>query len=265
MDITSAFKTATRQNSKLYGNVEYDPLTENNDETPSEKFDPPSQSRRRKRPGLLLGLSILSIIISAMIISFGWVKLETLSASLKDAVHEIHETKHLLKQEKHYDHASKPKAPTGLELGHCGNSNEEARALGCKFDPMTWAWMRPECYREELISDFLNRTDWHFYLHDTLLPEEEIPIEEWLRGDYYELWTPKKYHFFHCTYMWRKVHLALLEHLPMDSDTIKMDHTIHCEMAVTHDIYPVEHYECDDWPGACPTLVQAGWTKCGWY
>ncbi|KAI1128413.1 hypothetical protein F5Y10DRAFT_176459 [Nemania abortiva] len=34
--------------------------------------------------------------------------------------------------------------PTGDELGSCGGSVEEARSLGCVFDPMSWAWQRPE-------------------------------------------------------------------------------------------------------------------------
>ncbi|KAI0100720.1 hypothetical protein F4776DRAFT_649443 [Hypoxylon sp. NC0597] len=82
----------------------------------------------------------------------------------------------------------KTSKPTGEEFGSCGNSPGEAQSLGCVFDPMSWAWQRPECYNVELINDFLNKTDWHFYPNNATRPKEELPREVWARGGYNGAW-----------------------------------------------------------------------------
>jgi hypothetical protein len=70
-------------------------------------------------------------------------------------------------------------SPTGEELGDCGLSHtvEDARARGCVFDPMSWLWVRPECYEQELIDDFMNRTEWLWHTDWRLTPESEVPLE----------------------------------------------------------------------------------------
>jgi hypothetical protein len=93
--------------------------------------------------------------------------------------------------------------PTGAEIGDCGSSHtvEEARAMGCKFDPMSWLWVRPECYDQELIDDFMNRTEWSWHTDWKLTPETEVPLDIIFRGDHPQLFTAKKYHAIHCQYM----------------------------------------------------------------
>jgi hypothetical protein len=107
--------------------------------------------------------------------------------------------------------------PTGMELGDCGSNHtpEEARAKGCLFDAMSWLWVRPECYDQALIDNFMNRTDWSWHTDWRLTPESQVPLETVLRGDHPHLFTQKKYHSIHCTYMWQKMHKALLEHTPV--------------------------------------------------
>jgi hypothetical protein len=152
------------------------------------------------------------------------------------------------------------------ELGDCGHSSDEARAHGCRFDPMTWAWQRPECYREELIESFLNRTEWRMYTNYTLHPEEEIPREEWMRGDHDVVYAENKYHLVHCTYMWRKLHSAFLHHLPTDSDSMAEHHSLHCEVQVINNITHEVEFDCPEGlPFACPTRLQSGRATCKYY
>ena len=155
--------------------------------------------------------------------------------------------------------------PSGIELGDCGSSPtvEEARAKGCLFDPMSWLWVRPECYDQSLIDNFMNRTDWSWHTDWRLTPESQVPLEDVFAGDHPQLFTGKKYHSIHCTYMWVKMHKALLEHRPVDTDLTDWHHTYHCE-EVLLEPYLHEDTECTD-EMICPTLVRATWTSCGYY
>ncbi|KAJ8121552.1 hypothetical protein ONZ43_g2022 [Nemania bipapillata] len=154
--------------------------------------------------------------------------------------------------------------PTGDELGGCGDSVEEARSKGCVFDPMSWAWQRPECYHPELVADFLKRTDWHFYTTKEMRAADEVPYEAWVRGDY-----PQRYnrHQFHCTYSWRKFHEAFRAKAPMDNDILQMAHTMHCDSVFLHDYDPaLATRPCDALPGGCQlTELHAGFNRCGWW
>lgn len=88
----------------------------------------------------------------------------------------------------------------GVNLGDCGKLStvEEARALGCIFDPMSWVWVRPECYDAELVADFMNRTDWSWHTDPKLTPESVVPMDEIYRGDHPKLFISKMYHTVHC-------------------------------------------------------------------
>ncbi|PHH78510.1 hypothetical protein CDD82_3019 [Ophiocordyceps australis] len=162
--------------------------------------------------------------------------------------------------------SSSVKTPTGDELGHCGDTVAEARALGCIFDPMSWAWQRPECYNADLVADFLARMDWRFYYSNNTLPSEQVPRQVWLSGDNPKLYTSRAWHAFHCTYSWRKLHEAFRSKKPMDNDILKLQHTMHCDTVFLHDLDPKLTADCDSWPDGCRiTEVNAGFNSCGWY
>lgn len=92
-------------------------------------------------------------------------------------------------------------ATTMRDYGDCGSSEtvEEARAKGCIFDPMAWIWVRPECYDQKLVDDFMNRTDYSWHTNPKLTPESLVPLDVVFRGDHPKLFTQKKYHYVHCT------------------------------------------------------------------
>jgi len=161
--------------------------------------------------------------------------------------------------------SSLPAAPTGRELGDCGSDEtaESARAAGCKFDPMSWIWVRPECYPEDLIYDYFNRTGFKFYKDWHLRPEDEIPMDQVYYGTDMQVYTEKNFHAVHCSYMWRKMHAAMVGRLPIDSDLSNWHHTIHCESIHLNEIF---HEDVDCSPEMiCPTQLIPLWTSCGYF
>jgi hypothetical protein len=138
----------------------------------NRKWKPSTRSRSQK-------LAIIRVILAVAVLLTCTVTL------LSFAV-----TEHHIESLLHYN----------AEYGDCGSTHtvEEARAKGCVFDPMSWVWTRPECYDEELVADFLNRTDWEWHTDPKLKSESKVPLEVAIRGDYPRLFIHKKYHSIHC-------------------------------------------------------------------
>ncbi|MCJ1377073.1 hypothetical protein MMC17_000163 [Xylographa soralifera] len=159
----------------------------------------------------------------------------------------------------------RPRRPTGDEFGGCGTEGniEEAKALGCVFDPASAIWVRPTCYDQEIVDEFLGRTNYRFFSNISLEDQYELPLEEWKRGEHTHWWGERKFHHLHCYYMWEKLHRAFLNHSPIDSHHARLHHTQHCS-----------HYFLDpvlipDFPtGKDYHLKVSGtnsWTTCGYY
>jgi hypothetical protein len=130
------------------------------------------------------------------------------------------------------------KSPAGMDSdsdkgSYCGNSTAEARALGCRFDPMSFNWLPPACYDEELITEFLAVDNWVWYKDNS--SATPMPFSEVQSGEYPLMWVTRKFHLYHCTYQWRKFHRAILEGKPVDDYVGKYDHTAHCEGILTED------------------------------
>ncbi|OAA50779.1 hypothetical protein BBO_00726 [Beauveria brongniartii RCEF 3172] len=85
------------------------------------------------------------------------------------------------------------------DFGDCGSDNtvEQARAKGCVFDPMGWVWVRPECYDDKMIHEFMNRTEFTWHTEPKLRPDTQVPLEVVFRGDHPKLFTQRKYHDIH--------------------------------------------------------------------
>lgn len=173
------------------------------------------------------------------------------------------------------------------DYGDCGQSEtvEEAREKGCVFDPMSWIWVRPECYDAELVAEFMNSTDFSWHTEPKLKPETKLGMDVIFRGDHPKLFTQKDYHTVHCfvrllpassflgnpgltqltpsQYMMKKMHKAILEHRPIDSYLTEWHHTNHCGMVMLNDILH-EDTDCAA-PKVCPTWVRATWTACRRY
>ncbi|KAH6653031.1 hypothetical protein BKA67DRAFT_659678 [Truncatella angustata] len=119
-------------------------------------------------------------------------------------------------------HSSDP-APSSA---HCGNSSAEAAAMGCSFDIMSFTWSRKACFDEELMHEFLAARNWTWWLASD--GNQEVAMETVALGIHPRLFVSWEYHLFHCTYMWKKMHRALLRGTPLDSYLLDQNHTAHC-------------------------------------
>ena len=126
------------------------------------------------------------------------------------------------------DHMSHTKS-SPLTLESCGQTPQEARALGCHFDLLSFAWQAPECYDAENTQAFLNHNvneTWTYFAD----PYDKTPRskEEAVSGEYVTYVTAE-YHFTHCTYMWRQMHRAYMLRGYIDEHLENWNHTLHCQ------------------------------------
>ncbi|KAL1622437.1 hypothetical protein SLS54_005002 [Diplodia seriata] len=108
---------------------------------------------------------------------------------------------------------------------HCGNSPEEAQALGCVWDLMSFGWIHPRCYNPEesqLWMDKYGPWKWYYDLNATA----EIPDDE-LTGTR-RVYTEQGYHVVHCLYIFKLLHLAGMSGHIVTDEAIPLAHTQHC-------------------------------------
>ncbi len=116
----------------------------------------------------------------------------------------------------------------------CGNTSEEAMRAGCRFDVMSFTWSVPDCFDEELMEDFLS-LDWTWWLDDS--HTKLANFDDVAAGMHAALYVSWKYHKFHCAYMWKKMHRAILSGRPLDSYIGSVEHTQHCGgILLDHDV-----------------------------
>lgn len=118
---------------------------------------------------------------------------------------------------------------------HCGNSTEEARALGCEFDILSYTWTPKECYDKETADEFrqwLNLPErfprpWPFFADKN--KTEWVPSEEALSERVHMMsYAPQEEHIGHCIFMMRRMHRINAGGARMNSRFGKYSHTEHC-------------------------------------
>ena len=119
--------------------------------------------------------------------------------------------------------------PTSTRQANCGSSPASARARGCHFDILSYAWQTLECFDADLMSEFTSfNQNWTFYTHlnDTTDP---VNIVEAMEGDKQVLYVDWQFHVVHCTFVWRQMHRALAGRGYIDSHVGSYKHTMHCQ------------------------------------
>ena len=119
----------------------------------------------------------------------------------------------------------------------CGNSTAEAKALGCRFNPLSMAWLRDECYDDDVTQAFLDAGPWQYFTDAA--GEHEINIETvGLSADTgAENWLSKQWHMTHCAFMWQKMHRAMMsQERRLEPSLVNFGHTKHCGRVITHDL-----------------------------
>ncbi|KAK4501091.1 hypothetical protein PRZ48_006897 [Zasmidium cellare] len=118
---------------------------------------------------------------------------------------------------------------TNSTWSSCGNDSATARSRGCSFDLISFAWQTPECYDDELVSEFVFwKGNWSFYSNVNLTE----PVDQFvaMQGET-QLYVPWEYHIVHCTFMWRQMHRAY-ERGWIDAHLGNYNHTLHCQQMI---------------------------------
>lgn len=121
--------------------------------------------------------------------------------------------------------------PASWHNGDCGNSVADAQAQGCKFDIVLHAWLPPACITAEDDADaeeIYAMEDWQWGT-TSHLNESAVSIDQIRTGTYEFLWTSTEWHLAHCTFVWRRLHRAILDGRMIDSYTSNYHHTKHCQ------------------------------------
>ena len=65
---------------------------------------------------------------------------------------------------------------------------------------------------------------------------EPVPLATVRLGEHTHLYVSREFHLHHCTYMWRKMHRALIQGRPQDTYVGNYSHTAHCEHVLTKEV-----------------------------
>ena len=100
---------------------------------------------------------------------------------------------------------------------------------------VSFAWHPPACFTADDADDealFMGLRSWRFH-HEN---GSEIAIEEVRRGELRVAFTDLEWHLTHCTFMWKKLHRALLAGGKVDSYVGDYTHTKHCEHMILQNV-----------------------------
>ncbi|KAK0618912.1 hypothetical protein B0T14DRAFT_518250 [Immersiella caudata] len=114
---------------------------------------------------------------------------------------------------------------SGATLLTCGNSQAEARSLGCKYDPFLNHWVPQPCYDDEWIAEYEDDGSWGAFANEDLT--HRLTTKEMEDSDFY--YTSLRDHINHCAKMWNKQFWALYEERrALDTIIASPGHTEHC-------------------------------------
>ncbi|TQN67153.1 hypothetical protein CSHISOI_08293 [Colletotrichum shisoi] len=117
----------------------------------------------------------------------------------------------------------------------CGKTAAEARARGCHFDPVSFAWLPEECLDRELADEF-RAVNWTLYAD---INATRAISEEEFSDDRTDTFLTNENRRLHCVYSWMRLHRSMQAGKPLHSG-LSCDHTRYCGSALTADRPPKE-------------------------
>ncbi|KAL9109186.1 MAG: hypothetical protein Q9227_006111 [Pyrenula ochraceoflavens] len=150
----------------------------------------------------------------------------------------------------------------------CGSTPSTARAAGCVFDILSFGWLPPACVDSELTAAFLAARDWKWFTSfhgpddnshthtagDVALTP--ITTETMLTGEH-DAWVPWELQAVHCTFLWRKMHRAMLRGWPLEEGVASYNHTLDCQEMLWRG-----HWLGND---VVNTRIIRGYPRCGYW
>ncbi|TDZ39615.1 hypothetical protein C8035_v005416 [Colletotrichum spinosum] len=110
----------------------------------------------------------------------------------------------------------------------CGATASEAKALGCHFDPVSFAWLPEECLDRELAEEFRG-LNWTLYAD---VRGTVVKSEEEFSADASDTFLTNENHVLHCVYSWKRLHRSIQAKKPLHTG-LSYDHTKHCGTILT--------------------------------
>ncbi|KAF6814775.1 hypothetical protein CMUS01_12576 [Colletotrichum musicola] len=139
---------------------------------------------------------------------------------------------------------------TGATLVSCGNSSQEARKNGCKYDTLLNHWVPEQCYDKEFELEYMEDDTWYAYSDQNLtkrLTRDDM-------GDQDAYYTSIPDHINHCSMLWKKQFWTIFEDRRVfDAVVVNPFHTEHCADFLK-DIVGSGRTE--------PTFVKVGFSGC---
>jgi hypothetical protein len=121
----------------------------------------------------------------------------------------------------------------------CGSSTAEARAMGCKYDTMSAAWLPDICRDDGLSAEFDLTGDgpdgkWQYWAdraQKRLLSMQELSELADTHGVFYTTWA---WHIRHCTFRWKKQLSSGFQRAKMN-EVDAVAHIEHCDRVIFSD------------------------------
>lgn len=108
----------------------------------------------------------------------------------------------------------------------CGNSSQEALAMGCRYDVIGATWLPPSCHDQDLLDEMLAQGNWTWFTDKE--HTQEVSQDVAVAGDFWILYPLYDFHIAHCLHLWRKLHKAVVTKGGIDDDLWRYEHTEHC-------------------------------------
>ena len=136
-----------------------------------------------------------------------------------------------------------PQHPSHI-AGPCGNSSAEARAMGCSFDQLMWAWYPKYCphYANDRFLNAEPEQPWRFYTD----PYAKIQAtkDDWdkLLNNEIRVWGERREHLTHCVFMFLSVGQVVRDGTRYTPRQVDYEHLEHCAELMLEALRDDEHW-----------------------
>lgn len=125
-------------------------------------------------------------------------------------------------------HESSP-SKTNAKIHLCGNSSEEARRLGCRFDQLTWSWLPPNCpsYAND---EFMASAEKPWVFYEDVEATKVVGNDAWqevLDGEL-GVFGERREHVTHCVFMFLSLAQIVRDKTPYHEKYADYEHSKHC-------------------------------------
>jgi hypothetical protein len=117
----------------------------------------------------------------------------------------------------------------------CGSTPEEAKANGCLFDIMHYAWVPELCYYPMLAEDEFRKFENNTWYSD-VEHSQAIDTNLITKGEVQVVYNTLEYREYQCAYGWKMIRRALMTRTTVDTRTSDLDESAYCAELIFTDL-----------------------------